>query len=133
MTQAAAAQPEEPGIADEAYVYAVDSLGKGIKPREVRKGLLEAGYSPRQADQIMQGAVQYRKDNELRDKITLGGADAGRRNMMIGGAICLIGIVVTLATLTLASDSGGGRFIIAWGAIIGGGIQFFRGYSQSQQ
>jgi hypothetical protein len=50
--------------------------------------------------------------------------------MWIGGIICLIGLVVTIGSCMLAGE-GGGRYYIAWGAIVWGGIQFFRGLSQS--
>ena len=42
--------------------------------------------------------------------------------MLIGGVICAIGLGVTVATA-----SGGGRHVIAWGAILVGAIQLFRG------
>jgi predicted RNA-binding Zn-ribbon protein involved in translation (DUF1610 family) len=130
---ASSAPPMEPEIKDEAYVYAVESLAKGNKPREIRKSLLEAGYSARQADQIIQGAIRFKKDHETKEKMMPGrGGNSGNRNMMIGGVICLIGIFATLATLSLATQAGGGRYVIAWGAVVFGGIQFFRGWMQSK-
>ena len=51
-------------------------------------------------------------------------------NMWIGGAICLLGLVVIIGSL-MASREGGG-YIIAYGAILWGGIQFFRGLAQSK-
>jgi hypothetical protein len=50
----------------------------------------------------------------------------GLRNMAIGGVICLVGILVTAATYGAASH-GGGHYIVAWGAIVFGGLQFLRG------
>lgn len=47
------------------------------------------------------------------------------RNMVIGGIICLVGVAITLGTY--ASATPGGRFTVAWGAILFGGIQFMRG------
>lgn len=51
--------------------------------------------------------------------------DDGKRNMMIGGIVCLIGVAVTLGTYSSAAP--GGSYLIAWGAILYGGIQFIRG------
>src|SRR5438105_463326 len=48
------------------------------------------------------------------------------RNMLIGGLVCAFGIVVTAVTYSAAVEAGGGRYIIAHGSIIFGGILFFR-------
>jgi hypothetical protein len=48
------------------------------------------------------------------------------RNIIVGGLICLVGIVVTVGTY-MAASSEGGTYTIAWGAILFGGLQFFRG------
>jgi hypothetical protein len=55
---------------------------------------------------------------------------AGRKNMIYGALICIIGTAVTVGSYALAS--GGGTYIIAWGAIIFGAVQFFRGLQQYQ-
>ncbi len=49
----------------------------------------------------------------------------GKRDMVVGGLWCGGGIVVTL--YTYAAASGGGTYVVAWGAILFGGIQFLRG------
>jgi hypothetical protein len=51
--------------------------------------------------------------------------------MLIGGGICLLGIIITVGTCLSARE--GGTYTIAYGAIIWGAIQFFRGLSQSNQ
>jgi len=50
----------------------------------------------------------------------------GQRNMLVGGLWCLGGILVTAVTYANAS-SGGGRYVVAWGAIVFGAVQFFKG------
>ena len=50
----------------------------------------------------------------------------GKRDMVVGGLWCFGGIAVTAITYASASE-GGGRYVMAWGAIIFGGIQFIRG------
>jgi hypothetical protein len=52
-----------------------------------------------------------------------------RQNLIIGSAVCMVGLVITIYTLARASSSGG-SYLIAWGAIIFGAIQFFRGLAQ---
>jgi hypothetical protein len=54
-------------------------------------------------------------------------ADA-MKNIAVGGLICLAGIVITAVSYSMAS--GGGRYFITWGAIVFGGIRFFKGLSQ---
>jgi hypothetical protein len=55
-------------------------------------------------------------------------AAEGARNMAIGGAIFVVGSAVTL--VTFAAAQGGGHFIVAFGAILFGGIQFLAGVFQ---
>ncbi len=48
--------------------------------------------------------------------------------MIIGGVVCLIGIAITAITYANASSKeGGGTYIVWWGAIVFGAIDFFRG------
>lgn len=49
----------------------------------------------------------------------------GAGSMAVGGIVCLVGILITAGTYNAASD--GGHFVVAWGAIVFGAIQFFRG------
>ena len=52
----------------------------------------------------------------------------GLRNMAIGAAICVVGILITAGTYGAASP--GGHYVVAWGAIVFGGIQFLKGLFQ---
>lgn len=51
------------------------------------------------------------------------------RNVLIGGALCLAGTIITLSTYTSASTSGG-TYYVCWGAIIFGALQFLQGLGQ---
>jgi hypothetical protein len=55
---------------------------------------------------------------------------AAKNNMFYGALWCIGGIVVTAFTYQAASNAGGGKYVIAWGAIVFGGIQFLRGVAQ---
>ena len=48
-----------------------------------------------------------------------------QHDMMVGGLWCVGGILVT--AITYSAASGGGHFVVAWGAILFGGIQFLKG------
>lgn len=47
--------------------------------------------------------------------------------MVVGGILCLVGIVITVATHDAAEQNGGGTYVIAYGPMIIGGIRFFQG------
>ena len=49
-----------------------------------------------------------------------------KRNMVFGGMLCVVGLVITVGSYS-AAISGSGRYLVAWGAMIFGGIRFFRG------
>ena len=53
---------------------------------------------------------------------------AGAKNMLYGALWCIGGIVVTVGSMSAAS--GGGSYVMAWGAILFGGLQFLQGLYQ---
>lgn len=55
--------------------------------------------------------------------------DNGSKDMIFGALWFFGGIIVTVATFSAASN--GGTYVVAWGAIIFGAIQFFRGVSKA--
>lgn len=48
--------------------------------------------------------------------------------MLYGALWCIGGLVVTALTYSAASD--GGTYVVAWGAVLFGAIQFFKGVWQ---
>lgn len=95
---------------------------KERKSWEVRKELIEKGASEEVANTII-NAVKRSYNAEVKKK--------GYKNMAIGGLWCAGGTIVTV--YTLMASSGGGGYVVAWGAIIFGGIQFFQGYNITQK
>lgn len=118
---------------DELSNYVLGCLQKGSSKAEVRKQLIAFGYSSGEAEETVEAVADWRRKNPDRQNIanTAGATGGGNASMWIGGIICLVGIVVTVGSF-LAAGEGGGRYYIAWGAIVFGGIQFFRGLSQSR-
>jgi hypothetical protein len=45
----------------------------------------------------------------------------------------MVGIAITVGTYLLADFSGGSRFMVAWGAMLFGGLQFLRGLLASSR
>jgi hypothetical protein len=79
-----------------------------------------------------QGARAHKEDKQKRSASTLNSAmhAAAKKNMLVGGLWCIGGTIVTAVTYGAASNSpNGGSYVVAWGAIIFGAIQFFRGLS----
>jgi hypothetical protein len=106
------------------YNYAAERLIKDdVPPAQVRNELMAQGLSEEVA------ALVVRQLQAARNGGSREAREAGQKNMLLGALWCIGGTVVTVVSYSAASG-GGGRYIIAWGAIIFGAIQFFRGLSQ---
>ncbi|MEX2459548.1 MAG: hypothetical protein WD770_11265 [Actinomycetota bacterium] len=95
-----------------------------------------SGKKNRALVQTLQGALGLTgtvpgQDVELDRHRAQERAAAARRafvRMWIGGAVAVIGILVTVITYSAASSgSGGGRYVVAWGAIVFGALAFLQG------
>src|ERR1043165_2984663 len=67
---ASSAVPKDNDIADETYLYALESLLKGEKPRDIREKLTDAGHSAKQAETIVQAALRFKQDKEVQEQLT---------------------------------------------------------------
>jgi hypothetical protein len=101
------------------YTFAAEQMKNGVSAERIQSILEEKGLDRKVAAAVV-GNLRRTRYN-LNQK-------AGRRNMIVGGLWCVGGILVT--AITYSAASGGGTYIITWGAIIFGAIQFFRGLSQ---
>jgi hypothetical protein len=115
---------------DDLFYYVIECLHRGSGKAEVRKQLIAFGYSAAEAEDTVKACADYRRRHPEHAKVANPYASSGgNASMWIGGLICLVGIIITVGSC-LAARNGGGRSIVAWGAIIFGAIQFFRGLSQ---
>jgi hypothetical protein len=120
---------------EELFHYVNECLDKGSTKNEVHKQLIAFGYTNDQSEQIVDDAARWRyKNSHLSPHpgTSTDGGTGGNGTMWFGGLICLVGIVISLGSC-LAAGEGGGRYTIAYGAIIWGAIMFFRGMAQSNQ
>jgi predicted RNA-binding Zn-ribbon protein involved in translation (DUF1610 family) len=92
-------------------------------PHQVRSQLIGQGVSQAETDRVVDSLVP-----ESKSKHKSSGVGRGVTNMLIGGIICFIGLAVTVGSYVAAEP--GGVFLLAYGPIIFGGIQFFRGCIQ---
>jgi hypothetical protein len=51
---------------------------------------------------------------------------AAKRNMVFGGILFAVGLMITVGSYS-AAEGGGGRYVVAWGAMIFGAIRFIYG------
>ncbi len=123
------AQPPPPPSTEqlaqaEAYHIATDQLNQGVTPAQVELSLTERGLDAQAAAVVVGTLKQAKVQADVMN---------ARKNMVAGGAWCLGGVLVTSLSYLLASSGGGGVYVIAWGAIIFGAIQFVRGLIRSSQ
>jgi hypothetical protein len=110
----------DPGATARALSYAKDVLRQGMPRAAVEEVLRAQGFDAATASAIVEQANRTKDERRV----------AGRRHMYTGAVVCAIGIIITVATYNAAAEHGGSYFV-AWGAIVFGGIQFFRGLIQA--
>ncbi len=116
-----AADKETDGeLIQSSYYYAANSMRDGMPTHQIEQKLVERGLSPEAVGTVVRDLKQAVVDSNKK---------AGRKNMLYGALWCGGGALVTIVTMAMAD--GGGKFILAWGAILFGGIQFVRGAVQS--
>jgi hypothetical protein len=116
--------PPREQVVDAAYGFAAEQMQYGVAPSGIQQGLTERGLDAGEASVVVhhleRAHVEARKA-------------AGRKNMIFGALWCFGGIALTALTYRAAANAGGGKSIVAWGAILFGGIQFVRGLIQSAE
>jgi hypothetical protein len=107
-------------IVDSLYAFAAERLMNGTPPDQIERELMDRGLDA-EAARIIVSNLQQARAKAMKE--------AGQKNMLFGALWCIGGIIVTAVTYQAAI--GGGSYVVAWGAILFGAIQFFRGLSQS--
>jgi len=107
-------------IVQEVYALAAEQMTGGSSPQQIQSMLVEKGLDQESAATVVANLTRMRSE-AIRE--------AGKKNMLYGALWCIGGIGVTAATYSAAS--GGGRYVVTWGAIVFGAIQFVRGLKQS--
>ena len=104
-------------IVNQIYGFTADMLYNQKKSvEETRAVLVENGLNSEDADVVINNLQnQYNKEKK----------EAGNKNILYGALWCVGGILVTVLTYSAASN--GGTYVVAWGAVIFGAIQFFKG------
>lgn len=115
-------QAETEGSVD-VFTYAADQMRSGMGDAALVEDLIEKGIDPGDAEAVVSRLSLIRRSQINKQK-----QEAGSKNMLLGAVWCIGGAIVT--AVTFSSASGGGQYVVAWGAIIFGAFQFFQGLSQ---
>jgi hypothetical protein len=115
-------EPKPDEIVEADYTRAAEQLRQGVARSEIEAALTERGLSAEKAATVA---------NDLEQRTASAAKIAGRKNMLYGSLWCAGGVAATAATYRAAGD--GGTFVIAWGAMLFGGIQFIRGLLQTME
>lgn len=102
------------------YAYAAEQMRNGVADDKIKASLIERGLNEETAAAVVNNLAATRRDQRR---------DAGSKNMLYGALWAIGGTAVTVATYSAAQ--GGGTYVVAWGAILFGAIQFLQGIYQS--
>ena len=99
----------------------IDSIARrlmqdGIPDSEIEARLKQQGFSSTVAAAAVSRAIDW---------------SAARKDMTVGGVVFIAGVVITVGSMALVGS--GGTYVLVWGAIVFGAIQFMRGYSQMKK
>jgi|JI10StandDraft_1071094.scaffolds.fasta_scaffold150324_2 hypothetical protein len=103
-------------------IKSANMFADGKSRAEVIKELLSYGMTDEAAEAIANKGQEI-KSAEARK--------SGGTTMMIGAGICVVGLAITLGTHEAAASNGGGHYVIAYGAILGGAWVFLKGLWRS--
>lgn len=114
---------EEKEAVEAVYRYAASLMSEGKNDHQIVTALTDQGLDKESAA-VVTDALRKQFNQEM------GGVNKkqGSRNMLYGMLWAVGGTIVTVATFSAAS--GGGTYIVTYGAIIGGVIQFIVGAVQ---
>ena len=106
-------------VVQAVYKYAAELVKGGLSAKQMEGRLIEKGLDPGAASIVVRNVFSWR---------AMAIHKAAGRNMLYGALWCLGGLLITLLTFSAAGE--GGRFLVAWGAVLFGALQFFRGFFQ---
>lgn len=97
--------------------YASELKGRGVPDHRIIKELQDKGLDRQSIRVVIDSLATPDADHRV----------AARQKMMWGAGIFIVGLVITIGTFAFASANGGGTYVVAFGAIIAGAVQFLRG------
>ena len=113
-------EPTDEEVVQAVYEHAASMMMDGKSRRQIEEDLMDKGLDQESASVVVTNLKEMKKEAE---------AGQGTGNMIFGALWCVGGIAVTAATYSAAE--GGGTYVVAWGAIVFGAVQFFIGLGQA--
>ncbi len=107
---------KEPDMQEMYNLAAVELLHNQRTTEDVTEMLVQKGVDTTTANNIVY---------DVQTQINSAKKERAKKDVLWGGVWFFGGIIVTF--LTYSAASGGGSYVVAWGAIVFGGIQFFKG------
>ena len=117
--EAASPEPTEDEVLQAVYTFTAEQMEANVSHTQIVSTLVEKGIDEESASTIVEQVAEARREAFH---------SAGKKNMIFGALWAVGGTVVTIGSYSAVSE-GGGRYVVAWGAVIFGVIQFFRGLS----
>lgn len=115
------AKPTQDQAAQAMYAFAAEQMNGGATADQIEDLLVEKkGLDRDSAASVVDDLLEMRSEALRR---------AGNQRMLRGAVVCILGIGVTVATYSLAAN--GGTYMVAWGAMIFGAVDFIRGLVQA--
>jgi hypothetical protein len=112
---------EQQQVVQAVYNHAANLMvNEKRNPEEVKADLVRQGLDEQSASHVVDNVEQ---------QIIAAKKERAKKDMLYGALWCGGGIIVTVATYSAAS--GGGSYVVAWGAILFGAIQFFKGVANT--
>ena len=119
MTDYAINETEQQELIDYIYGLAAGYMQEGISDKEIVTKLEIEGLDTESAQAVVQNLAAMRK-KEIKQR--------ANKNMGFGALWLIGGTIVTAVTYSAAS--GGGTYVVTYGAIVVGAIQFLQGLIQ---
>ena len=113
---------EKQEILQEVYDYTAEQIAAGRDREDIVETLMAEGLDEKAANHVI---------DDINSQVVDDTKKRGQKNMVWGAIWCVGGIIVTAATYSAAE--GGGTYVVAWGAILFGAIQFFQGLIQANK
>ena len=104
-------------------------MAKHTSIQKIEKVLMDRGASRAVASEIIRVVNEARK--EAMNKQRLIKQKQGAEDIKRGFLILAVGLVITGITYLIASGSGGGAYILTWGAILVGALYIIQGVLKS--
>jgi len=99
---------------------------------QVRNVLEEKGMDKKEAYLLVYNLQEKLGLHQYSESSSGSDSDSNMKDIAIGALILMIGIVVTFVSYSSASSGGGGKYVVAYGAIIYGGIKMLMGIFSSK-